>query len=302
MLVQFRGLRAFCLAAEYLSFKHAADELCLTASAVSHQIRDLEAHLGTKLFERRTRAVVLTDAGRILLREVRPHLRAIEQATRRFREGAARCPLTICMPEFFASELFMPQVAAFSEKNRHIDLRIETTGPGDAASHRADVSILLTDRAPRARRCARLFPIRYVPACSPELYDRYSRLGPDALEQATLLLHQGRPDAWSRWAELAGAVLPSARQIIRLDSMFALARAAERGAGIALIPMPMSRSWFQSGSLLRLFPQDLVSPESYFVVGSGDGEHPDANDILFRWIVDRFAEAQPSSDAASKAA
>ena len=177
MLVQFRGLRAFCLAAEHLSFKQAADELCLTASAVSHQIRDLESHLGTKLFERRTRSVVLTESGRQLFREVRPHLRAIEQATARFRERPRRAPLTIRMPEFFASELFMPQVASFSERHRHIDLRIETTAPGDSSSGRADVSIVLTDRRPEAPRWAELFPVRYVPACSPELHARICDIG-----------------------------------------------------------------------------------------------------------------------------
>lgn len=298
MLVQFRGLRAFCLAAEHLSFKQAADELCLTASAVSHQIRDLESHLGTRLFERRTRAVVLTESGRQLFSEVCPHLRAIEQATLRFRERPRRAPLTIRMPEFFASELFMPQVASFSEQNRHIDLRIETTAPGGAVRGRADVSIVLTDRTPDAPRWAELFPVRYVPACSPELRARYARAGTAALDQATLLLHQGRPDAWRRWAELTGVSAPSARQIIRLDSMFALARAAERGAGIALIPMPISRSWFQSGALLRLFSRDLVSAESYYVAAADDGDHPEATDRLWRWIVDCFAESERASEAA----
>ncbi|MEQ8860706.1 MAG: LysR family transcriptional regulator [Pseudomonadales bacterium] len=212
MLVQFRGLRAFCVAAQRLSFKQAADELCLTASAVSHQIRDLEDHLGVKLFERRTRAVVLTDDGRALFRDVHPHLSAIEQATRR----------------------------------------------SDA---------------------------------------RYASLGVGALEQATLLLHQSRSDAWHRWAELARLRPPLPRQIIRLDSMVALARAAERGAGIALIPMPISQLWFQSGALLRLFRQDLESPDSYYALAGG-GAEGDAAETLLRWIISTFAEPLASSAAA----
>jgi LysR family transcriptional regulator, glycine cleavage system transcriptional activator len=298
MAVQFRGLRAFCLAAQYLSFKEAADELCLTASAVSHQIRDLETHLGVRLFERRTRAIVLTDDGSTLYREVQPHLRAIELAAGRLRDRSERCPLLLRMPEFFASELFMPRVAGFSNANRNIDLRIETTGPGAAASERADVSILLTDEEPRFALAEELFPIRYVPACSPELHARYSREGHAALEQATLLLHQARPEAWHQWADLAGVRSPPPRQIIRLDSMFALARAAERGAGIALIPMPLSRQWFQSGSLLRLFRQDLQSTDSYYVVSNADSDHPDAARVLWRWIVAEFAEPQREPAAA----
>lgn len=298
MSVQFRGLRAFCLAARHLSFKQAADELCLTASAVSHQIRDLEERLGVKLFERRTRAIALTEDGSLLYRDVQPHLQAIEQAAARLRNRRSRCPLVVRMPEFFASELFMPRVADFSQANEHIDLRIETTGPGAMHSERADVSILLTGQSPESGCTRMLFPIRYVPACNPELYARFSRMGLGALEEATLLLHQARPRAWHQWAEAAGVQPPPPRQIIHLDSMFALARAAERGAGIALIPMPISHSWFENGSLLRLFSRDLVSADCYHVVAAKDSHHPEAAETLWRWIASRFSEAEQASEAA----
>lgn len=298
MSLQFRGLEAFCIAAQRLSFKDAADELCLTASAVSHQIKDLEDHLGVRLFERRTRAIALTDAGNALYRELHPHLLAIRRATSRVRNQGARCPLVVRMPEFFASELFMPRVASFSQSNRHIDLRIETTGPDADLNDRADLNIVLTDRPPPGETVEKLFPVRYVPACSPALYARYAPLGHGALEQATLLLHQSRPEAWHRWAEKAGLPRPAPRQIIRLDSMFALARAAERGAGVALVPMPMSSSWFDSGALLRLFNADLESPDSYYVVARSDSAHPHARDTLVDWIVDAFVQQHEASEAA----
>jgi hypothetical protein len=62
--------------------------------------------------------------------------------------------------------------------------------------------------------------------------------------------------------------------------------------------MPISQSWFQSGALLRLFSQDLVSPESYCVVAADDGDHPEATETLWRWIVDCFAEPDQASQAA----
>ncbi len=290
MPVQFRGLRAFCAAADHLSFKAAADELCLTASAISHQIKDLETYLGVRLFERRTRAVVLTEDGAALLREVQEHVQALERSVVRFRQRPQRYPLVIRMPEFFASELFMPRVAEFSERNHHIDLRIETTGPKESPGGRADVSILLTASPPQGACSRLLFPISYVPACNPELHQRWSGDGYGALEQATLLVHQARPRAWHRWAELAGLPSPSPRQIIRLDSMFALARAAQRGAGIALIPMPISQTWFDSGALLRLFRQDLVTADSYVVVADPASEHPEAAAVLWRWVAETFQQ------------
>ena len=80
MPLQLRGLRTFCLAAQHLSFKKTADELCLTASAVSHQISDLESELGVKLFMRLTRSIELSDKGMQLYEEVAPYLQAIDDA------------------------------------------------------------------------------------------------------------------------------------------------------------------------------------------------------------------------------
>ena len=78
-----RYLRAFCVAARHRSFKIAADELCVTPSAVSHQMKELEDNLGVRLFERRTRSLDLTQAGATLLDDVAPLLRAVEQAYQR---------------------------------------------------------------------------------------------------------------------------------------------------------------------------------------------------------------------------
>lgn len=75
-----KHLRAFCVAARYGSFKFAADELCVTPSAISHQMRQLESTLGLQLFERRTRSLVLTSAAQRLRAEVEPLLAALERS------------------------------------------------------------------------------------------------------------------------------------------------------------------------------------------------------------------------------
>lgn len=296
MQVPFRGLRAFCTAARLSSFKDAADELCLTASAVSHQIKALEAQLGVALFERRTRAVMLTDDGRALLARVQPHMQAIERSVREFRARPSRRPLVVRMPEFFASELFMPKVPAFSGAHRDIDLRVETTGPGAGPSGRADVNIVLSAIDPGGAASRPLFAIRYVPACSPALHRQLAGAGPAALARTTLLVHHARPAAWRQWAGLVGSADALPKQIIRLDSMFALARAAEQGVGVALIPMPMSRAWFRDGRLRRLFDRDLESRDRYFAVVGSDSEHPEAARTLWQWIVETYAGYDKSDD------
>ena len=83
-----KGLRTFCIVARRLSFKAAADELCVTPSAVSHQIKALEQRLQAKLFLRRAHAVVLTDTGAELLAHVDPLLLRLDDVVARFRPGA----------------------------------------------------------------------------------------------------------------------------------------------------------------------------------------------------------------------
>lgn len=117
-----RGLHTFCAAAENLSFKKTANELCLTPSAVSHQISELEDYLGTQLFKRKTRSIALTNDGSLLYEEVSPYLKAIDLATEKIRQSRKRYALQVQMPEFFASELLMPHISEFTSLHTDIDL------------------------------------------------------------------------------------------------------------------------------------------------------------------------------------
>lgn len=287
MPMQLRGLRTFCLAAQYLSFKQTADTLCLTASAVSHQISDLEEELGVKLFTRHTRAISLTDKGAQFYQEVQPYLQAIDAAADRVRKNAGRIPLKVQTPEFFASELLMPMISDFSDQHDDIDLKIECMDIGDDASSEADINILLSRKEPEGARVEKLFPISYIPACSRKLYNEWSRKGYssiDAINVSTILLHKARPHAWSKWAKHAGVNNMKPKQIIFVDSMFALARAAERSAGIALVPMPVSKSWFDSGALVPLHKTDLVTEDFYWMALSESSKNLNAAEVFWKWI------------------
>jgi len=126
-----RGLRTFCVAARCLSFKAAAEQLCVTPSAVSHQIKGLEQQLQTLLFERRTREIALTEHGAQLFAQVEPLLSELDGVTQRFmRHNGQRRTLRIALLPFFASEMFIPRLRAFSDKHRSIDIRVETTEAG----------------------------------------------------------------------------------------------------------------------------------------------------------------------------
>ena len=108
-----KNLRAFCVAARQLSFKFAADELCLTPSAVSHQMKELETILGMRLFERRTRALELTAAGQRLLEEVEPLLEGLDRALAQLARHDGRETLRVRAPALFANELLIPRLEEF---------------------------------------------------------------------------------------------------------------------------------------------------------------------------------------------
>lgn len=290
MQPQHRGLRTFCTAAELLSFKKAASELCLTPSAVSHQINELEEQLGTKLFKRKTRAISLTQDGSHLYAEIYPCLRTIDEATNRIRRKKSRHPLLVQMPEFFASELLMPRMSEFADAHPDIDLHIEGLGITDEQNPNADINIVLSRKTPAGVKVEKLFPIRYVPACSRLLKNRWEReeiTDLAAIQQATILLHKARPKAWDQWAANAGVDDLKPKKIIYLDSMFALSRAAEQSVGIALMPLPVSQDWFDSGSLVKLHESQLQTEDFYWLVLNGNSNKKIAL-TFWHWLIKTF--------------
>lgn len=298
MRSQHRGLRTFCAAAEQLSFKKAADKLCVTPSAVSHQISELEEDLNTKLFTRLTRSISLTEDGSFLYAAVSPCLHTIDEAVEKVRRSAIRSPLLVQMPEFFASELLMPNIGRFTKLHPEIDLHIEGLGIRDALSPAADINIVLSRKTPRAIKVAKLFPIRYVPACSKQqraLWESRGTRGLDAIQKATLLLHKARPRAWAQWSEKAGVADLEPNKIIHVDSMFALARAAEQGVGIALIPLPVSQEWFDSGALVPLHDSHLVTEDYYWLVLNDNSANSRSRRpalTFWHWMEESFSRYQ----------
>ena len=284
-----RNLRAFCAAARYRSFKAAADELFLTPSAVSHQMKELEEALGVRLFERKTRALELTTVGHTLLEEVEPLLEALDRSLAQIARRSGRQTLHVLLPPFFASELFIPRLASFCAAHPQIDIQIDTRDPRPS-SHppTADVSILLADSEPQGLRSSRLFTVSLTAACSKEHVPTVARLGGEVFKHLALIVHKARPFAWTSWAEEVGLQTPEPKNVIELDTMFAVVRAAERGIGVALVPSVLCDSWFRSGALVRIFSVELATSDTYFLVSrSKDADKPGVR-ALTNWALAQF--------------
>ena len=284
-----RNLRAFCVAARHRSFKFAADELFLTPSAVSHQMRELEDSLGVRLFERKTRALALTTAGHTLLDEVEPLLEALDRSLAQIARRNGRQTLRVLLPPFFASELFIPRLTSFCAEHPEIDMQIDTSDPRPSIHPpTADVSILLADTEPQGLTSCRLFSLNLTAVCSKDHAATVARLGSEVFKQMALIVHKARPFAWTSWAEEVGLATPEPKNVIELDTMSAVVRAAERGIGVALVPSVLCDAWFRSGALVRIFSVELATNDTYFLVSRPkDSEKPEVKAIT-HWARAQF--------------
>jgi len=292
-----RLLRAFCLAARHSSFKDAADRLSLTPSAVSHQVKELEEQLGVTLFERRTRSVVLTAVGRQLLEDLEPALAALGAAIERTRSGSgARRQLTVVMPPFFASELFAPLLPAFHARHPGIDIQVDTHDPrpGQHAGF-SDVSIVLASQPPAdpGIEAVRLMPLRLVTAASRKVADSMvEKHGAHAFDGQTLISHRSfRNDVWEIWVNQIGLDLRRVRNVIEFDNMVAVARAAERDGGIALVPAVVCKPWFERGALVHIAGFDLRGTDAYYLVSRHDDSERAEVRALIHWLIEQFQVA-----------
>ncbi len=264
-----RALRAFCAAAENESFRLAADDLYLTASAVSHQIRQLESALGVELFKRTARSLRLTDAGIALADDLRPTLEELDLVIERNSRVVGQEVLKLSVQPFLANELLVPKLSEFFADNPDISVTVDTSDDdADKIDRSADISIRLFSAPPATDIWDRLFALRLVPVGSPGFYDEVKVVGGRITSRFPLIVHDARPKAWQRWQRSSGIALPRQSKIIRLNDMVSIARAAEQGLGAALMPAQLCDARIRAGSLVPIFDQELEYSEAYYLTCS----------------------------------
>jgi LysR family transcriptional regulator, glycine cleavage system transcriptional activator len=205
------------------------------------------------------------------------------------RPEAPQATLRVSVQPFFASEMFVPRLSRFTALHPEIDLSVDTSDESvEKHPANADVSIRLFGSPPKRLAATALFQLMLVPACSPEFRAGINMVGWNVREPFPLVVHTTRPDAWRLWSEFSGIHIPKTRNVIRLDSMIAVARAVERGVGAALLPLPLSNAWFESGSLVRLFDQEMQSSDAYYVAYEKHQGHRPEVHALRNWVLQEF--------------
>ncbi len=288
--ISLRGLRTFCIAARYESFRTAGNELFITASAVSHQIKSLEEELGEPLFDRTSRELTLTETGLSLYNDVSPLIEQLDAVVAKYKKGAISSSIRISVQPFFASEYFVPRLSEFTALHPDIDIQV---GSSDESSEKhpsdSDLSIRLFRSPPSDMPSKLLFPLRLVPGGSPEFKKKLAVRKKKIVSDFPIIVHETLPKAWADWSKASGIQLPDNVKVTRLDSMIAVVRAAQRGIGAALVPVPMGDLWFSEGSIVKLFTKELEADVSYYLVWTEDRADDDSVKRLRDWILQTFA-------------
>jgi LysR family glycine cleavage system transcriptional activator len=266
-LPALNALKAFEAAARYESFTRAAEELCVTQGAVSHQVKALEAELGLKLFNRERQRLVITDAGRAYLNVVRDAFDRIASGTERLLQRQNAGVLTVSTSPNFAAKWLVHRLGRFAEAHPSIDLRVSASlHHVDFAREDVDLAIRHGDGQASGLHVTRLCAEELFPVCSPKLLQGGNALRkPDDLSRHKLLHVNDRQD-WGKWLEAARAKHVDASRGPILNQASMAIDAAIEGQGVALARSALAAWDTIAGRLARPFALALPAAFAYWIV------------------------------------
>ena len=291
-LPPFSAVKAFEAAARHLSFKAAAEELCLSPSAISHQIRALEDHLATALFRRDGNPIHLTGTGEAYAGHLTQLLDHLDDSTHQARAEAVEPTLRVLSTPGFAARWLVPRLSGF-EQAQAIRLQIAEGAPStDFANNDADVVIKWRDEAEDG---VDVFPFlnsaRY-PVASPALLERERITHPHDLLKQTLFRDEV-DDQWPEWFRAAGidAVLPEGDPIY--PNCEYASTAAEAGLGISLAYDAVVATSVAEGRLVRLFDKTTI-PFTIYAIATQSERRNDPLIAGFKdWLISEAGAHTP---------
>ncbi|WP_284757698.1 LysR family transcriptional regulator [Agrobacterium sp. fls2-241-TYG-188a] len=280
------ALRAFEAAARHLSFTRAAIELCVTQTAISHQVKLLEQRLGVELFRRLPRGLMITEDGLALLPTLQDSFDRMADMLQRFEDGHVRDVLTLGSVGTFAVGWLLPRLSAFQERYPFIEVRLSTNNNRvDIAAEGLDYAIRFGNGAWHDTEAEELFEAPHSALCVPAIA---SQLHSPQDVAARPLLRSYRMDEWPEWFEAAGVTPPKIKGIV-FDSSVLMIEAALQGAGIALAPPLMFSRQLSSGALEQPFPV-YVSKGCYWLTRLKSRTMTPAMATFSQWLQEEAAQ------------
>lgn len=279
------ALRAFEAAARHGSFKLAAGELAVTPTAISHQIRSLEEHIGLPVFDRQIRKVVLTEVGAQLYPVLRNGFDAFETVLERLAPKTRRPQVTISATTAFTAKWLVPRVSGFQALHPDIDLQLH------ASDHAVDLTENGIDLAIRYGRgpypglnADIMFPDDFAPVVNPRLGIATQQ----DLAKAPLIHFQWRRvdplnPTWESWFAASGMPWSASRPQLRFSDESHAIQAAVAGQGIALLSLALLRDELAAGQLIQPFGP-VIPGHAYHLVRRADRAPHAAMETAIAWL------------------
>ena len=271
-LPSYNALRAFVAIGKHGNLKDAAAELFVTPSALSHQIKNLEAMLDKVLFTRSKSGLSLTDDAHIMYEELSHAFSLIQQSVRKLTQQPQHNILNISMLSTFAMRWFIPRLSSFQKQHPDIEVRISTSiHEVDFAREDMDCAIRSGHGNWQGLHAEYLFTETFTPVCNPKLAKQLK--SPQDLANFTLLHARLRPDDWQVWLKALNLNLqPSHEQTFETRN-FAI-QAAIDGIGIAIVDPSLVAEDIKARRLVTPFPQTMADKNAYYLVYPKSNQQP----------------------------
>ena len=284
------ALRAFEAAARHLSFRKAADELNVTHSAVSHQVKGLEEQLGVVLFSRAARSVVLTEEGAFYYPILRDAFDRISDGTRFLT--ATGSPDSLCVQVYItvAMRWLVPRLHDFQQTEPGMQVRLSTSYlDWEFDRNDADVAILYVRKKQPDLHYVPLFDAVMYPVCAPHLMEGENAIqSPKDLTGHALLRVYTAPEEWDNWLNQAGVPELTEAPGPTFDSYILSLQAAIDGQGIALVNGPWAKEDIRTGRLVRPFDYEVRRPGGWCLVYRKDRKNDAGIRKFQNWLIQQL--------------
>ena len=289
-LPPLQALRAFDAAARHLNYSRAAEELGLTHGAISHHVARLEQDLGIRLFVRDGQRMILTDAGQVLVLDVRQGLKlladAFAAACTRPRRDDPRRTLNVSVLPSLAARWLVPRLAHFQARHPDIEIAIRPTATLATLDARDGIDLAIRYGPGRwpGLRATRLMPSTIFPVCSPAFLDRHKLTEPRDLLGAPLL--RSPRQKWRPWFIAAGVDVPEPTQGPIYDDSALVLQAAAANQGVALARAVLAEDDLAAHRLTRLFDIAIEDDYAWFLVWREPQScDPKVHEAFLLWLI-----------------
>lgn len=291
-LPPLNALKMFEASARNLSFSGASEELFVTPSAVSHQVKALENFLGVELFHRSNRKVTLTTQGEQYLASVKHAFDEIEMATHRLSVTQGASVVQISVAPNFLIRWLMPRMSRFRALFPDVELQINASmGLLDFDRSSTDMAVYYGSGEWDDIEVEFLRKVMLVPVCGPGLLETGPPLEkPSDLANHTLIYVSKRTWEWDNWLKKAGVEFITPKGSMQLSSSQLTTAAAQENLGVALADQTLISREIESGKLVVPFDIPLDTKKAFYLVYRKHRPLTKGMEAFRNWLMDELQE------------